>query len=199
MTQDIDGRELRRRVISLGVQFNTAAELLGLTIDGLQKQMRGARAVSQQTVLLLECRERERDARRGNQTPEHVYGGEEASVTATMPLPDATLIMQQTLQPGLLNSASGVIWRATCKIGSREYVAESDLGAVYELARRLIRAGVPDQLVTVLSEGLGRVVIKSLAWMATVTLIAVPGGPPKLIRYVEAPSRKRPVLELPTR
>jgi hypothetical protein len=59
---ELDGRELRRRIVALGMTFTAAAELLGLTLNGLQKQMRGSRKVSQQTRLLLECTERERRA-----------------------------------------------------------------------------------------------------------------------------------------
>jgi hypothetical protein len=208
MTQTIDGWELRRRIFHLRISYTRAAELLGLTLDGLQKQMRGDRPVSRQTQLLLECLEREREhsppSPHGGARPAYDSGkGETPEIEAMTPDSDAQamLVMEQTIEPGLLNnSARGVTWRASCKIGAREYTAESDLGAVYELARKLVAAGIPDQPVTVLSEGLGRVAIRSLAWMATVRLIADPGGPPKLIRHVDAPSRKiRAVLRRPTR
>jgi hypothetical protein len=49
----ISGGELRTRIRRLGLTYRRAAELLGLTLDGLNKQMRNARPVSRQTVLLL--------------------------------------------------------------------------------------------------------------------------------------------------
>jgi hypothetical protein len=56
----MDGTELRRRLDQLGLPYTRLAPLLGLSIDGLQHQMRGYRAVSRQTELLLECLERKR-------------------------------------------------------------------------------------------------------------------------------------------
>ena len=54
----MEGAELRRRLDQLGVSYTRLAPLLGLTIHGLQHQMRGVRAVSRQTELLLEQLER---------------------------------------------------------------------------------------------------------------------------------------------
>jgi hypothetical protein len=48
------GIELRRRLDRLGRSYTELAPLLGLSITGLHKQMRGERAVSRQTELLLE-------------------------------------------------------------------------------------------------------------------------------------------------
>ena len=52
-TRTISGAELRRRIDRLGLNYIEAAPRLGLTVDGLQKQMRGARAVSRQTAVIL--------------------------------------------------------------------------------------------------------------------------------------------------
>jgi hypothetical protein len=52
------GDELRRRLRRLGRPYTKLAPLLGLSIDGLHKQMRGVTAVSRQTELLLEQLER---------------------------------------------------------------------------------------------------------------------------------------------
>ena len=49
----ISGDELRHHVDCWGVTYDTAAKRLGLTLDGLQKQMRGERAVSRQTEIIL--------------------------------------------------------------------------------------------------------------------------------------------------
>jgi hypothetical protein len=50
----ISGDELRRRVDRWGVTYSAAAKRLGLTLDGLQKQMRGERPVSRQTAIILD-------------------------------------------------------------------------------------------------------------------------------------------------
>jgi hypothetical protein len=49
----IPGGELRARVKRLGMTYARAAELLGLSLDGLNKQMRGTTPVSQQTAIIL--------------------------------------------------------------------------------------------------------------------------------------------------
>jgi hypothetical protein len=48
------GSELRRRLDSLGITYTAAAVRLGLTLAGLNHQMRGERPVSRQTELLLQ-------------------------------------------------------------------------------------------------------------------------------------------------
>jgi hypothetical protein len=48
------GAELRQRLDRLGRPYTRLAPLLGLSIDGLHKQMRGDRPVTRQTELLLE-------------------------------------------------------------------------------------------------------------------------------------------------
>jgi hypothetical protein len=53
------GDELRMRLKSLGRPFTELASLLGLSVDGLHKQMNGSRPVSRQTELLLERLEAE--------------------------------------------------------------------------------------------------------------------------------------------
>jgi hypothetical protein len=55
----VDGTELRRRIDSLGFTYTEAARRLGLTLGGLNHQMRNERPVSRQTTLLLEQLERE--------------------------------------------------------------------------------------------------------------------------------------------
>jgi hypothetical protein len=57
--QAIAGDQLRRRIKQSGLTYVAAAQRLGLSYDGLQKQMRGHNPVSRQTALLLECLERE--------------------------------------------------------------------------------------------------------------------------------------------
>jgi len=71
----ITGDELRTRIDRLGLRYNEAAMRLGLTINGLQKQMRGERRVSRQTEMLLgyvekEGRRRPGRAGRGNAVPD---------------------------------------------------------------------------------------------------------------------------------
>jgi hypothetical protein len=52
------GNELRERIDRLGLRYTEAARQLGLSTMGLHHQMRGERAVSRQTELLLEQLER---------------------------------------------------------------------------------------------------------------------------------------------
>jgi hypothetical protein len=49
----ITGEELRQRVDRLGLTYVEAARRLGLTDDGLYKQMRGTRRVGRQTEIIL--------------------------------------------------------------------------------------------------------------------------------------------------
>jgi hypothetical protein len=55
---DMTGNELRARIDRLGLTYTEAAPLLGLAYGGLHHQMRGERAVTRQTELLLEQLER---------------------------------------------------------------------------------------------------------------------------------------------
>jgi hypothetical protein len=57
------GPELRARIDKLGLPYRAAAPLLGLTLDGLNKKMRGARAVGRQTELILRNLEKTRGKR----------------------------------------------------------------------------------------------------------------------------------------
>jgi hypothetical protein len=49
----ISGRELRERIRRLGWTYAVAADRLGLTLGGLNKQMREVTAVSRQTEIIL--------------------------------------------------------------------------------------------------------------------------------------------------
>jgi hypothetical protein len=60
----ISGDELRSRIKRLGMTYARAAERLGLSLDGLNKQMRGDRAVSRQTEIILDCLEHHQHIRR---------------------------------------------------------------------------------------------------------------------------------------
>jgi hypothetical protein len=51
--ETMTGEELRTAIKALGLTYREAAGHLGLTLDGLNKQMRGDRPVSRQTELLL--------------------------------------------------------------------------------------------------------------------------------------------------
>jgi hypothetical protein len=55
-----DAAELRHRISELGITQTEAARHLGLTVDGLAKQLSGARPVSRQTALLLAHLQRDR-------------------------------------------------------------------------------------------------------------------------------------------
>jgi transcriptional regulator with XRE-family HTH domain len=52
------GNELRQRITRLGLTYAKAAELLGLSLSGLNHQMRDYRRVTRQTEMLLEQLER---------------------------------------------------------------------------------------------------------------------------------------------
>ena len=49
--------EFRRRVDRLGITYAEAAKRLGLSLSGLQHNLRGERPIGRQTELLLECLE----------------------------------------------------------------------------------------------------------------------------------------------
>jgi hypothetical protein len=53
------GDELRRRIDRLGLTYTDAARQLGLSLPGLNHQMRGVRPVGQQTEIILDMLERE--------------------------------------------------------------------------------------------------------------------------------------------
>ena len=54
----MEGAEFRERLNRLGRSYVELAPLLGLSVSGLHKQMRGDTAVSRQTELLLDLLER---------------------------------------------------------------------------------------------------------------------------------------------
>jgi len=54
----MDSSELRQRIKGLGYTQRQAAEKLGLSIDGLTKQLYGARPVGRQTAIVVELLER---------------------------------------------------------------------------------------------------------------------------------------------
>ena len=53
MQATMSGDELRARIKRLGITYARAAEQLGLSLDGLNKQMRGDTKVSRQTATIL--------------------------------------------------------------------------------------------------------------------------------------------------
>jgi hypothetical protein len=56
----LEGDELRARIEPLGLSYVAAAERLGLSEDGLYKQLSGQRKVSRQTEIILEYLEGKR-------------------------------------------------------------------------------------------------------------------------------------------
>jgi hypothetical protein len=71
-SRTISGDELRARVKRLGMTYARVAEQLGLTLDGLNKQMRGDRKVGRQTEIILghlEYRAREQRNQRQGELP----------------------------------------------------------------------------------------------------------------------------------
>jgi hypothetical protein len=54
------GNDLRERIDKLGLYYTQAAPLLGLSLAGLNHQMRGERPVTRQTEMLLERLEADR-------------------------------------------------------------------------------------------------------------------------------------------
>jgi hypothetical protein len=64
------GDQLRQRIRQLGLTYREAAERLGLTLAGLNHQMRGVHAVSRQTEIILAQLEREQSSHgRPRQSP----------------------------------------------------------------------------------------------------------------------------------
>ena len=72
----ISGQTLRARIKRLGITYGEAARRLGLTRDGLNKQMNGANRVSRQTELLLGYLEQQQraSAREVRETPTEPRG-----------------------------------------------------------------------------------------------------------------------------
>ena len=71
-SRTMPGDELRARIKRLGLTYARAVEQLGLTLDGLNKQMRGARKVGRQTEIILrhlEYRAREQRNQRPGELP----------------------------------------------------------------------------------------------------------------------------------
>jgi hypothetical protein len=71
-SRTIAGDELRARIKRLGMTYARAADQLGLTLDGLNKQMRGDRKVGRQTEIILghlEYRAREQHNQRQGELP----------------------------------------------------------------------------------------------------------------------------------
>jgi len=68
----ITGDELRTRIDRLGLRYNEAAMRLGLTINGLQKQMRGERRVGRPRCCSAMSRRKDAAGRagRGNAVPD---------------------------------------------------------------------------------------------------------------------------------
>ena len=66
--------ELRRRIAALGLTQREMASRLGLSRNGLFKQLAGERKVSRQTELLLECAEKHQPRRVTVQVKTHKIG-----------------------------------------------------------------------------------------------------------------------------
>jgi hypothetical protein len=70
------GDQLRQRIRHLGLTYREAAERVGLTLAGLNHQMRGVHAVSRQTEIILAQLEREqRSQERPRQSRKPVTAG----------------------------------------------------------------------------------------------------------------------------
>jgi hypothetical protein len=57
------GAELRARIDNLGLSYTEAAKKLGLSLPGLQHNLRDERPIGRQTELLLECVEKHQPRR----------------------------------------------------------------------------------------------------------------------------------------
>lgn len=66
---NVTGNQLRERIDRLGLHYTEAAALLGLTLGGLHHQMRGERAVTRQTEIILKRIEAERATQAVPQPP----------------------------------------------------------------------------------------------------------------------------------
>jgi hypothetical protein len=66
----LSGDRLRARIKRLGLTYVDAAPKLGLTLDGLHKQMRGTNRVSRQTAIILGYLEQATRAQRGQHQAE---------------------------------------------------------------------------------------------------------------------------------
>jgi hypothetical protein len=78
----------------------------------------------------------------------------------------------------------GVAWVAECEVDGKPYQARSRSGAPYALARLLVAGGVPDQPMTVDSEGLaGETRYRSIVAMAGRTVEESANVPVRATKY----------------
>jgi hypothetical protein len=96
----LTGKELRRRIDELGLTYRRAAPLLGLSVSGLHQQMRGGRAVSRQTELLVQVLEK--SGRRGD---DFLTADELCARLARNATANAQVITSATLQIAALRAA----------------------------------------------------------------------------------------------
>ncbi len=61
------------------------------------------------------------------------------------------LLICQSMVPNSRRSNAATKWHAACEINGHEYFVESREGAPFELARKLVAAGIPDQPVEVVA------------------------------------------------
>jgi len=66
--QNMTGNELRQRIDRLGLTYRAAAEKLGLSLPGLNHQMRDVHPVNRQTEIILLMIEKEHAVRRAGQS-----------------------------------------------------------------------------------------------------------------------------------
>jgi hypothetical protein len=86
------------------------------------------------------------------------------------------------------HGSRGRAWVAECQVDGKPYQARSKSGAPYALARALVADGVPDQPMSVVSQGLaGETRYRSLAEMAGRTVVESPREPAYLGRYAAMP------------
>jgi hypothetical protein len=87
----VDARELRMRLKRLRLTITEAAPLVGLTYDGLHRQLHGGRKVSRQTEIILGYLERDRG----------VSGAKTQTTRAGNPEPDRLTVSQRRIRDGL--------------------------------------------------------------------------------------------------
>lgn len=84
----------------------------------------------------------------------------------------------------------GCPWVATCEIAGTSYAARSRSGAPYALARILVAAGIPDQPMSLVTQGLkGEMRFRSIHRMAGWTVAESSSTPAKLVKWTERPAQ----------
>lgn len=98
------------------------------------------------------------------------------------------LSVKQWPDENTIMGSRGCFWIAECEVDGRTFTARSQRGAPHALARELVKAGIPDDAMVVISQGLvGDMTYRSFHRMAGFTY-----GESSTVRLSRVPYRELP-------